>query len=503
MSTPAVEAVGISKRFPGVVACDGVSLSARAGEVHAVVGENGAGKTTLMRVLAGLTRPDAGEVRIDGRPARFKSAAAATRAGIGMVHQHFTLVPVFTVLENVILGREPPLLRDVGRTREALVTLMERTGLAVDPDARVSTLTVGERQRVEILRTLHRGARILILDEPTSVLTPGEARELYRTLRRLADEGRVVLFISHRLSEVLEASDRVTVMRRGRHVATLETAKATERELARLMVGRDVVTAAPGASEEPPAGETALEVRGLGAFDARGIEALRGVDLEVRSGEILGIAGVMGNGQRELLDAVLGTLRAAEGVVRIAGEDVTGLPVRSRLRRGLAIVPEDRQEQGLVLTLPASENLALGLLDDEEVWRGLLLREEALRARALREMGALDVRPLDPAAVAETFSGGNQQKVLVARALAAAPRVLLLAEPTRGLDVGAIERVHAAIRRVRSGGAAVLLVSSDLAELLALSDRVLVMRGGRLVGEVKPGSTDEEELGLMMAGGAR
>ncbi len=500
MTAPAVELSGITKRYPGVIANDRVSFRARFGEIHAVVGENGAGKTTLMRVLAGVTRPDEGTIRIDGKRVTFRSAADAARAGVGMVHQHFTLVPVFTVLENLLLGAEPGFLP--GRAAPPEVRkAAERLGFLPDLDARVSGLTVGERQRVEILRTLSRGARILVLDEPTAVLTPAETRDFFRTLRNLAREGHAVVFISHRLEEVRAASDRVTVMRRGRTVATLETARATEADLARLMVGREVLVREGGRERRPPAGEPALEVRGLDLDSDRGLPAVRDVSFSIRPGEVLGLAGVMGNGQRELVEALAGLRRPRGGRILLGGEDVTGLGVRQRLRAGVVFVPEDRRDQGLVLTLSAAENLALGAPADPAFRGGLLLRREPLRAAAARWMRALDVRPPDPDRPVGDLSGGNQQKVLLARALASSPRVLLLAEPCRGLDVGAIERVHGEIRAAANRGAAILLVSSDLPEILSLSDRILVLRRGRISGEVKAGRTTEEELGLMMAGG--
>jgi len=454
-----------------------------------------------MRVLAGLTRPDSGTIRIDGLPVVLSSAARAADVGVGMVHQHFTLVPVFTVLENVALGAEPPLLSALGSVRDRLVELSRELGLPVDPDARVEDLSVGERQRVEILRVLLRGARILVLDEPTAVLTPGEARELYRTLRKLADGGRTVIFITHRLREVLEASDRITVLRAGRRVAGLAAADATEAELARLMVGREVLGAEGGARPGGEPGSVGLSVSGVDVDSDRGLPALRGATLAVRSCEIVGLAGVMGNGQTELVEAILGVRALRGGSVRLGDRDLGGLSVRDRLRAGLAVVPEDRLDRGLVSGLSVAENLALGLLDDPELWRGPLLVAGALREKAFAAIETLDVRPPEPSAVVRTFSGGNQQKVLLARALAARPRVLVVAEPCRGLDVGAVERVHAAIREVRDGGAAVLLVSSDLSEIIALSDRVVVLRRGAVVGEVDPRETSEEEIGLLIAGG--
>jgi simple sugar transport system ATP-binding protein len=499
VSGPAVTLTGIVKRYPGVVAVDSVDFSAREGEVHAIVGENGAGKTTLMRVLGGITRPDRGTIRIHGEETVFRTALDAGRAGIGMVHQHFTLVPVFTVLENIALGREEA---GLDALRQRIVKSGESLTYRIDPDAKVEDLSVGERQQVEILRILVHGSRILILDEPTDVLTPREAADLYAMLRRLAGDGRTVLFISHRLPEVMAASDRITVMRKGRVVQTVDTADTNERELARLMVGRDVLGVEPSLREGTP-GAARLRVRGLRADSDRGRRALDIAELAVRSREVVGIAGVTGNGQRELLETIFGIRRPTGGAVLIDERDLTATGVRERMAAGVAFVPEDRNDQGLVPTFTAAENLALGLTGDAEVNPGAFVRGGALRKRASEALAALHAVPADPDAPITSFSGGNQQKVVLARAHAMSPGVLLLGEPTRGLDVGAMELVHAKIRAARDGGAAVLLVSSDLDELQSLSDRILVLRRGRIVGEVTPGETTEEDLGLMMSGGER
>jgi len=493
----AVRVEGVVKTFPGVRAVDGVDFDAMAGEVHAIVGENGAGKTTLMRVLGGLTRPDSGRLLIDGSPVRLRSALDAARAGIGMVHQHFTLVPVFTVMENVALGREPLWFGGLSTLRERIRAAADRLGWKVDPDAVVADLSVGGKQHVEILRHLIHGARILILDEPTDVLTPVEARDLYRVLRDLAAEGRTVLFISHRLSEVLGASDRVTVMRRGRKVGTVITAETDERELARLMVGREVL-GGPEDRPDRPDGPVRLRVRDLRAVSDRGTPVLRGVDLDVRGGEILGIAGVSGNGQRELFEVILGIrTQLRGGRILIDDRDAAGWPVRERRAAGLAFVPEDRAECGLVPAMSAEENLELG----RRGARGFVLSRPAMRRRARAAFDEYEIRPLRTGAAARDFSGGNQQKLVLARALSGDPGILLLSEPTRGLDVGATETIHARVRAARDAGAAVVATSSDVAELLALADRIVVLARGRIVGEVVPGKTTEEELGLMMSGG--
>ncbi|HEX5367638.1 MAG TPA: ABC transporter ATP-binding protein [Acidimicrobiales bacterium] len=497
-----VELRGITKRFPGVVACHGVDLTVESGEVHALLGENGAGKSTLVNVLFGLYRPDEGEVRLDGRPLVARSPADAIAAGVGMVHQHFMLVPVFTVAENVMLGVEPTgrlgaLDRDAARRRVAEVA--ERFGLEVDPDATVEELPVGVQQRVEILKALVRGARCLVLDEPTAVLTPAEVDDLVAVVRQLAADGRSVVFISHKLREVRSVADRITVLRGGQVVGTTTPGESDDRALAAMMVGRELqlVVDVPPATPGPPV----LEVRDLVVDDDRGVRAVDRVSLDVRAGEIVAVAGVQGNGQTELVEAVCGLRSPRAGTVALEGADVTGQGPRRVLRTGLAHVPEDRQRDGLVGTFPVADNLVLDQIDRRPFSRHGRIDRGAVRRHAIRLVEDLDVRTPSVDAPASTLSGGNQQKLVIARELFRAERLLVLAHPTRGLDVGSIQQVHRRLVATRDRGVGVLLTSSDLDEVLALADRVVVLYRGRVAGVVDRADADRELVGLLMAGG--
>ena len=504
MDRPVVlELRGITKRFPGIVANDDVSFDLRQGEVHALLGENGAGKSTLMNVVYGLYRPDEGEIRINGEPVEIGSTRAAIENGVGMVHQHFMLIPVMTVAENIVLATEPVrngVLLDYAAAEKRVRELSTRFGLAVDPRATVEDITVGQQQRVEILKALYRGADILVLDEPTAVLTPQEAQELFTILRTLTEQGKSIIFISHKLNEVLEIADRITVLRRGKKVETLSAAGATEEQLARLMVGREVLLRVEkGASV---ATDPLLRVEGLHVLDDRGIEKVRNLSLQVRGGEIVGVAGVDGNGQTELIDAIAGLRQPSAGRILVGDEDVTDGSCRECLDAGLGHIPEDRQRRGLVLDFSLAENVALHNYDSPPASRFGWLFPNRLVARAGKLLQEFDVRGGGPLTLARGLSGGNQQKVVLAREIDRNPKVLIAAQPTRGLDVGAIEFVHRRLVEERDEGRGVLLVSLELDEILSLSDRILVMYEGAIAGEFAPG-VSEEELGVAMTGGGR
>ena len=496
-TSPAVELEGIVKRFPGVVANDHVSFEAAAGEVHALLGENGAGKSTLSNVLTGLYRPDEGEIRLGGTTVHFTSPRDAIDAGVCMVHQHFRLVPTFTVAENVVLGDT---VRDgrrfflaTRRVEQQVRELGERYGMPVEPRARIWQLAVGEQQRVEILKALYRDARVLILDEPTSVLTPQEADRLFETLRQIASEGRTVIFISHKLHEVMAVSDRVTILRAGRNVDTVSTADASPRSLAALMVGHDVATVQRNGDRGH--GEAVLEVRDLWVDGDRGLPAVRGVDFDVHAGEIVAVAGVSGNGQRELAEAISGMRHASRGEIRVCGRKLPGGDPRAAIDAGLAHIPEDRQHTGVAGGLSLAMNLALK--DYRTRSAGPFLRLGSMRERAERTIEAYEVKTPGPRASTGSLSGGNLQKVVLAREFDSEPKVLIAASPTRGLDVSAVANVHVHLVDAVKRGVGVLLISEDLDEILTLEDRVLVMYEGRLT---EPPDVDVPTIGLLMAG---
>jgi general nucleoside transport system ATP-binding protein len=498
-----LEMRGIRKEFPGIVANDDVDLDVRRGEVHALLGENGAGKSTLMNILYGLYKPDAGEIVVEGKRVSFSSAKDAIEAGIGMVHQHFMLIPVMTVAENIVLGTEPVrggILLDERAAARRVQELAKSFKFEIDPDARIDTITVGQQQRIEIMKALYRNASILILDEPTAVLTPQEASDLFEILRALTREGISIIFISHKLNEVLEIADRITVLRRGKKIETVPREGATEESLARAMVGREVLLRV----EKPPAqpGDLLLDVKELRVLDDRGIEKVRDLSLSVHAGEIVGIAGVDGNGQTELIDAIAGLRKVESGSVEVAGRPLANASAREMFDAGLGHIPEDRQRRGLVLEFSIAENVALHdyAKPPDARWGWLFPNRLVERARAL--IREFDVRGGGPLTRAGALSGGNQQKVVAGREIARDPKVLIAAQPTRGLDVGAIEFLHRRLVEERDEGRAILLVSLELDEILSLSDRILVIYEGEIVGEHGT-DVSEEEIGLEMLGGRR
>jgi ABC-type uncharacterized transport system ATPase subunit len=502
IQAPALEMRGITKRYPGVVANDDIDLEVRPGEIHALLGENGAGKTTLMNVLYGLARPDEGQILLDGQVVEISGPADAIRRGINMVHQHFMLVPVLSVADNILLGEETmrgPIFIDRAESRRRIVELGRRFGFEVDPDARVGTLSVGWQQRVEILKALYRDARILVLDEPTAVLTPQETTEIFAVLRRLASEGHSIVFISHKLYEVLEIADRITVIRRGKVVGERRPDETDEGDLAALMVGRDVQLTVDRGVSNP--GAARLQVSGLHVRDDRGQEVVGGVDLTVRAGEIVGVAGVAGNGQDQLVEAIVGLRKATSGTIVVDGNDVTGHQPRDICDAGIGYVPGDRQRFGLVLNFPISDNLILNSYHRAPFSRGIVRDEAAIDANAKERIELFDVRTPSADVPAGTLSGGNQQKVVVAREFGRDLALLVLDQPTRGLDVGSIEFIHRRTIEKRDAGTAVLLVSAELDEVLELSDRIVVMYRGRVVAERDGRTADKNEIGILMATG--
>lgn len=501
-SDTVLEMKQITKSFGELLANDHIDFEVRRGEIHALLGENGAGKTTLMKILYGLFSADEGEIHIDGKTATITSPRDAISLRIGMVHQHFMLIPAFTVAENIILGSEPAryrLLVDARAAAERVKKLSDQYGLRVDADARVSDVSVGMQQRVEILKALYRDADLLILDEPTSVLTPQETAELGATLRELTSRGKSVVFITHKLREVMQFCDRVTVIRRGKKIGTLDTADTDPDQLASMMVGRAVSMTVSKSASSP--GDEVLAVNNVYARDSRGLQALRGLSLSVRAGEVLGVAGVEGNGQSELVEVIAGLQRVDSGDITLGGRSIANMRPKDILRLGVSHVPEDRQRRGLILDFTVWENMILQTFDQPPHSRGLLLQPEKSKESCLSLAREFDVRPLDLEMRAASLSGGNQQRLVLARELGRRPRLLIVSQPTRGLDVGAIEFVHQRIIQERDQGTAVLLISLDLDEILALSDRIAVIFEGRVAGTADPSSTTEEELGLMMTGG--
>jgi len=496
-----LELRGITKRFPGVIANDNVNLTLKTGEVLCLIGENGAGKSTLMNVLYGMYKADEGQIVLDGAPVVFTSPGDAIAAGIGMVHQHFMLVPVFTVAENVVLGVEPTGRfgsLDIDKAREMVREVSDRYNLNLDPDAIIEDLPVGVQQRVEIVKVLLRDAKVVVFDEPTAVLTPKEIIEFFEIVKTLIAAGRGVVFITHKLKEALNVADRIAVLRRGQVVGEVDPKTATESQIAEMMVGRPVQLIVDKKLQAP--GEVVLEVRDLSVVDADGRTMVESVSFSVRAGEVVGIAGVQGNGQTELVDALTGLRHSARGSVALDGVDITGASPRERHAKGIAHVPEDRQRQGLVGGLSVAENLVLTRYHDEEFSHGIVMDWPAAHSVAENLIAEYDIRTPSADIEASTLSGGNQQKVIVARELSRPLRLSIAAQPTRGVDVGSIEYIHSRIIKERDTGTAVLIVSTELDEVMALSDRLLVMYRGKIVADLDPKVTSAMDVGLYMAG---
>jgi len=500
--TPILEVRGVTKTFPGVIANENVDLVLNKGEIHCLLGENGAGKSTLVNVIFGLYRPDAGEIFLRGEQLEFKGVRHAIAQGIGMVHQHFQLIPVFTVAENIILGDEltrGPLL-DIKEARRRIREIGDKYGLVVDPDAKVGDLSVGQQQRVELVKALFREAEILILDEPTAVLTPGEVDEFFGVVRTLVDQGKSIIFITHKLREVLAVADHITVLRGGKVAGSADPSTATQQSLANLMVGRDVVFRVEKGEATP--GETVLHIDGLCVEDERGVQMVNDFSVDVKAGEIFGIAGVEGNGQRELVEAIAGMRRKVAGTVEILGTDATRLKPRQVTDLGTSHIPEDRNKHGLVGPYSIIDNLVINRYHRAPFSKRGIRNEDAMRAEALTLAEQYDIRTPSVDVPVNTLSGGNQQKVIVARELTGNIELLVVSQPTRGLDVGSIEFIHQQIIGIRDRGAAVLLVSAELDEILSLSDRIGVLYRGILVGIFDGATTTREQLGYLMATGA-
>jgi len=493
----------IVKRFPGILANDKVSLEVEEGEIHCLLGENGAGKSTLMNILYGLYHHDSGEIYLRGKKVEYSGPGDAIKNGIGMVHQHFMLIPVFTVLENLILGTEPVkgISIDVARSERELSEISKKYGMDVNLRACVKDISVGMQQRVEILKLLYRGAEIMIFDEPTAILTPQEIEELYKVMRSLREKGKTIIFITHKLKEVMEISDRVTVLRDGRVIQVVDTKSTKTRYLARMMVGREVLFATERPEMEP--GAEILRVEDLRAKDKRGNMALKGLSLSVRQGEIVGIAGVDGNGQTELVELLTGLRKSESGSIFLGGKEMRHKNSKEFLKAGTAHIPEDRLLRGLILDFPLYENMVLGFEDEKPFARGIFLDFKRVREWAAKLVAAFDVRTPNVGVLAGTLSGGNQQKAVLAREFARNPKILVASQPTRGLDVGAIEFIHQQIMNAKKQGKGVLLVSLDLGEIMNLSDRILVIYEGKIIAEFQAGKATEAEIGFMMAGGGK
>ncbi|AFG37267.1 ABC transporter ATP-binding protein [Spirochaeta africana] len=496
-----VEMQGIRKAFPGILANDDITLQLRKGEIHALLGENGAGKSTLMSILFGLYQADAGRILVRGSEVEIANPTAATNLGIGMVHQHFKLVQNFTVTENIVLGLEPHRfgVLNMQQAEQRVAELSRRYNLNVEPRARIEDISVGMQQRVEILKMLYRDAEVLIFDEPTAVLTPQEILDLMQIMRDLIAEGKSIILITHKLKEIKAIAERCTVIRRGRYIGTVEVAATSEAQMAQMMVGREVSFHVDKQPRQP--GEVVLEIRDLAVQDSRKLPAVKGVSLQLRRGEILGLAGVDGNGQTELVEALIGLRRVESGSIILDGRDITNAGIRQRIEQGIAHIPEDRQKRGLVLDYSLEENLVLSTHRKPPFARWGLLQFPAIRAHADRIRQAFDVRTAKGVGVkARTMSGGNQQKAIIGREVDHSPLVLVAVQPTRGLDVGSIAYIHRRLVENREAGKAVLLVSLELDEILDLSDRIAVINHGEIVGEVEAAATNEYEVGLMMAG---
>ncbi|MGE6261191.1 ABC transporter ATP-binding protein [Heyndrickxia sporothermodurans] len=495
-----IEMLGIRKEFPGIVANDNITLQVKKGEIHALLGENGAGKSTLMNVLFGLYQPEKGEIRVKGKPVKITNPNIANDLGIGMVHQHFMLVETFTVTENIILGKEPKSggTIDIKKAEKEVREISEKYGLAVNPKAKIADISVGMQQRVEILKTLYRGAEIIIFDEPTAVLTPQEIKELIQIMKTLIKEGKSIILITHKLKEIMEVCDQVTVIRKGKGIGTVIVKETNPNELANLMVGREVVFKTEKKSSSPK--DNVLEIKDLVVNDTRGVQAVRGLDLNVRAGEIIGIAGVDGNGQTELIEAITGLRKSESGSIKLNGKEIRNLKPRKITESGVGHIPEDRHKHGLVLDFPIGENIVLQTYYQNPYSKSGILNFKHIYGKAKKLIQEFDVRTPSEYTLARSLSGGNQQKAIIGREVDRNPDLLIAAQPTRGLDVGAIEFIHKRLIEQRDNGKAVLLISFELDEIINVSDRIAVIYEGKIVAIVDPKSTSEQELGLLMAG---